>query len=164
MITIVAAVASNGVIGHAGRLPWSLPEDLRRFRQLTIGKPIIMGRATFDSIGRPLDRRTNIVLTRNDQFDVADVHRASGPAAAIAIARRVHGTEAEICVIGGAEIYALLLPDADRMELTMVSLNPVGDTHFPEWDQKSWERVAAVPFAGPPPYEFTTWERIAPTP
>ena len=163
MITLVAAVATNGVIGNAGRLPWSIPGELRRFRELTIGKPIVMGRATYESIGGPLDQRTNIVLTRDGRFDAPDIHRASGPEAAIAIARSVHGVEAEICVIGGAQVYQIFLPVADRLELTIVSLAPDGDTHFPDWDQDSWQCVAAVPFAGPPPCEFTTWERIVPT-
>lgn len=159
MITLVAAVATNGVIGKAGRLPWSIPADLRRFRELTIGKPVVMGRATFDSIGRPLDGRTNIVLTRNSRFDVPNVHRAPEPASAVAIAQELHGADTEICVIGGAEVYRIFLPNADRLELTMVALTPDGDTYFPEWDQAKWIRIAAVPHAGPPPHEYTTWER-----
>lgn len=159
MITLVAAVATNGVIGNAGRLPWSIPGDLRHFRKLTIGKPVVMGRVTFDSIGRPLDGRTNIVLTRNSGFDVPTVHRASEPAAAVAIAQRLHGANAEVCVIGGAEVYRIFLPTADRLELTMVAVTPDGDTYFPDWDHTQWNRLAAVPYAGPPPHEFTTWER-----
>ncbi len=159
MITLVAAVATNGVIGNAGGLPWSIPDDLRRFRQLTIGRPVIMGRATYDSIGRPLDGRTNIVLTRNSHFDAPGVHRASDPTAAMSAARRLHGSDAEICIIGGAEVYRIFLPLADRIELTMVALAPSGDTFFPDWDQTLWTLVAAAEHAGPPRYEFTTWER-----
>jgi dihydrofolate reductase len=162
MITLIAAVATNGVIGIAGRLPWSIPDDLARFRRLTIGKPVVMGRATFDSIGRPLDERTNIVLTRNRQFDAPNVHRASGPAAAITIAQRLHGPDAEICVIGGAEVYRVFLPNAERLEFTMVAAAPEGDAFFPEWDQASWNRVAAEAHTGPPHHEFTTWERAIP--
>ena len=161
MITLIAAVASNGVIGNAGRLPWSIPDDLRRFRSLTIGKPVIMGRATFDSIGRPLPERTNIVLTRNSRFSVPGVHRATGRAGAVAIAQNIHGIESEICVIGGGTVYGVFLPDADRLELTMVALEPDGDAFFPAWDQKSWNRVATTSHAGPPEYQFTTWERVA---
>jgi len=162
MITLVAAVATNGVIGNAGGLPWSIPDDLRRFRQLTLGKPVIMGRATYDSIGRPLVKRTNIVLTRNSRFDAPGVHRASDPAAALTAARRLHGADAEICIIGGAEVYRIFLPMADRLELTMVALAPQGDTFFPYWDNTLWDRVAATEHAGPPRYEFTTWERAVP--
>jgi dihydrofolate reductase len=162
MITLVAAVATNGVIGNAGGLPWSIPGDLKRFRQLTIGKPVIMGRATYDSIGRPLDERTNIVLTRNSLFDAPGVHRACDPKEAMTAARRLHGADAEICVIGGAEVYRIFLPMADRLELTMVALAPQGDAFFPEWDQTSWNRVSATEHAGPPRYEFTTWERAVP--
>jgi len=159
MITLIAAVAMNGVIGNAGELPWSIPDDLRRFRRLTIGKAVIMGRATFDSIGRPLPERTNIVLTRNSRFDAPNVHPAADPVGAIAIAHQLHGGDAEICIIGGAEVYRIFLPEADRLELTTVALAPEGDVFFPEWDQELWDRVAATPYAGPPPYEFTTWER-----
>jgi len=159
VITLVAAVATNGVIGNAGRLPWSIPSDLRHFRKLTLGKPVVMGRATFDSIGRPLDGRTNIVLTRNRGFDVPTVHRASDPAAAVGIARQLHGADVEICVIGGAAVYRVFLPIADRLELTMVALTPGGDTVFPDFDRTRWNRIATVPHAGPPPHEFTTWER-----
>jgi dihydrofolate reductase len=162
MITLIAAVAANGVIGIGGRLPWSIPDDLRRFRELTTGKPIIMGRATFDSIGRPLPGRTNIFLTRTRGFAAPDVHRAGDPAEAVAIARRAHGTDSEICVIGGGEVYRVFLPDADRLELTIIALAPEGDAFFPEWDQESWNRVAATSHAGPPRYQFTTWDRAAP--
>lgn len=161
MITLVAAVAANGVIGNAGQLPWSIPNDLRRFRRLTIGKPVVMGRATFDSIGRPLVERTNIVLTRNSHFEAPGVHRAADPDEAIAMAQDVHGADAEICVIGGGEVYREFLPRADRLKLTMVALAPEGDSFFPEWDQQLWDRVAASSYPGPPPYQFTTWVRAA---
>jgi len=159
MITLIAAVARNRAIGRAGRLPWSLPDDLRRFRRLTLGRPVIMGRATFESIGRPLPDRTNIVLTRNDRFDSPNVFRAGNPAEAVAIAESVHGVDPEICVIGGAAVYRAFLPSADRLDLTMVALTPQADAFFPEWDRASWKRVAAASFSGPPAYEFTTWER-----
>ena len=83
--------------------------------------------------------------------------------AAVAIAERLHGADAEICVIGGAEVYRVFLPNADRLELTMVALTPDGDAFFPEWDQELWNRVAAEPHAGPPAYEFTTWKRAGPS-
>ncbi len=159
MITLIAAVARNGAIGRAGRLPWSIPDDLRRFRRLTLGKPVIMGRATFESIGRPLPERTNIVLTRNERFRAPNVFRAGDPAEAVAIAETAHGVDPEICVIGGAAVYQAFLPRADRLDLTVVALTPQADTFFPEWDRAAWKCVAAASFAGPPPYEFTTWER-----
>ena len=141
MITLIAAVATNGVIGNAGRLPWSIPDDLRRFRSLTIGKPVIMGRATFDSIGRPLPERTNIVLTRNSRFSVPGVHRATGAADAVAVAQNLHGVESEICVIGGGEIYREMLPRASKLCITHVHAQPAGDTHFPEIAQDRWQEV-----------------------
>lgn len=163
MITLVAAVAANGVIGNAGRLPWSIPDDLRQFRRLTIGKAVIMGRATFDSIGRPLPERTNIVLTRNRGLAAPGVFSAADPDEAVAIAHNIHGTDAEICVIGGGEVYRVFLPRADRLELTLVALAPEGDAFFPEWDQDLWKQIAASSHTGPPQYEFTTWVRAAST-
>ena len=134
-------MASNGVIGRDGGLPWRLPDDLKRFKALTLGKPVLMGRRTFESLGRPLPGRHNIVLTR-----------AAAPGIAAAGATVVHdwagaleaaGAAGEIMVIGGAEIYALALPHADRIELTRVLAGVDGDTHFPPLPAGQWRVVGS---------------------
>ncbi len=143
-ITFVVAVARNGVIGAAGGLPWRLPSDLKRFKALTLGHPVIMGRKTFQSIGRPLPGRDNIVVTRRGDLGIAGiecvptVEAALSLAASRAQARRV----ADIMVIGGGEIYAGLLARADRIHLTRVDLDAAGDTRFPALDAAEWHEVA----------------------
>lgn len=135
-VTLVVAVAENGVIGREGGLPWRLPADLQRFKALTLGKPVLMGRRTFESIGRALPGRHNIVLTRQRTAGpvVAGVTVVHDWDAALAAA----GEAAEVMVIGGAEIYAMALPHAQRIELTRVHARIDGDTHFPELDAATW--------------------------
>ncbi|KQP62471.1 diacylglycerol kinase [Methylobacterium sp. Leaf111] len=130
-ITIIAAVARNGVIGRDNDLIWRLRSDLRRFKALTMGKPLLMGRKTFASIGRPLPGRRTIVLTRDPAFAVPEVAVAQDWAGALAAAE---GAD-ELMVAGGGEIYALALPHADRIHLTEVDLAPEGDTVFPPFDR-----------------------------
>lgn len=146
-IAYVVAVAENGVIGQEGKLPWRLSSDLKFFRRITIGKPVIMGRKTYESIGKPLDGRDNIVLTRQDDFSAPQVHVAHSADEAVALARRLaqaRGAD-EIAVIGGAEIYRLLMPHADRIYLTRVHASPEGDAMFavdPElWKEFSREEL-----------------------
>jgi dihydrofolate reductase len=137
------------VIGRDGAMPWHLPSDLKTFRRLTMGKPIIMGRKTYGSIGKPLEGRDNIVITRNADFSVVGVERAGGVAEALEIAR-VRATERgvdEIVVIGGAEIFAATLPMADRIYLTRIHARPDGDTFFPDPDPTLWREVSRVPIA-----------------
>lgn len=136
-VTLIVAVADDGVIGHDGGLPWRLAEDLRRFKQATLGKPIIMGRKTFESIGRALPGRHNIVLTRRHDFVVPEplVTVVSDWSGALQAA----GDVAEVMVIGGAEIYALALPQADRVLRTRVHATVTGDTLFPELDPAEWQ-------------------------
>lgn len=143
-IALVVAVADNGVIGRGGDLPWRLPEDLKYFRAVTMGKPIVMGRRTFESIGRPLAGRANIVVTRNAEFRVDGVDIAATPDDAIAVAARRAGEAgvAEIMVIGGAELYRAVLPRADRIYLTEVHEAVEGDTMFPEFDRDEWRESA----------------------
>ncbi len=139
-IVIVAAVAENNVIGRDGQLPWKLSSDLRHFRSLTLDKPIIMGRKTFQSIGKPLDRRTNIVITRDPEFSVEGVEKAPNLKAALAIARQDaerRGT-GEIMITGGSGIFAEAMPLADRLEITHVHASPQGDVYFPPIDPKLW--------------------------
>lgn len=156
---LVAAVARNRVIGAGGALPWSIPADLKHFRALTMGKPIVMGRATFDSIGRPLEGRTNIVLTRNPNFAKRGIARAGDVPSALEIARREHGAGTEVCVIGGGQIYSLFMAIADQMELTIVDAAPEGDAFFPDWDRSDWNQTWSERHPGPPPFEFARFIR-----
>ncbi len=138
IITLVAAVSSNGVIGREGTLPWRLPDDLARFKRITVGKPIVMGRKTYESIGRPLPKRTNIVLSRSTSaIDGCIVVRS--PEEALLAA----GDAAELCVIGGETVYAAFLPRADRLELTEVLADVEGDARFPDLDRSAWRLASA---------------------
>ncbi len=129
-IVLIAAVARNGTIGQDNALPWRLKADLQHFRALTLGHPILMGRRTWDSLGRPLPGRRNLVVSRASDFRAAGAECFSDLAAAIAAA----GEAATLFVIGGAQIYAQLLPLADRLELTEVEADIEGDAHFPAFD------------------------------
>ena len=138
-ISIIVAASTNNVIGVDGELPWRLPEDLRRFKAITMGKPMIMGRATFESIGRALPGRRSIVLTRQTDFSADGCDVVPSVDAALALARDAD----EVMVIGGGEIYRQFLPLADCIYLTRVQAEINGDTRFPELDMNEWE-VAAV--------------------
>ena len=143
-ISLVVAVAENGVIGKDGRLPWQMRSDLKRFRAITIGKPVIMGRRTFQSLKRPLDQRDNIVVTRDPGFRPEGAVVAASFEAALSIARAcagAHGAD-EIMVIGGAQLYEAAMPHADRIYLTRVHAKPEGDTFFPEPDAACWREVS----------------------
>ncbi len=165
-IVLVAAVAENGVIGHEGGMPWHLPGDLKHFKSVTMGKPVVMGRRTFDSIGRkPLPGRPNIVLTRDKNFHEAGVLVAHDLATALSLAEREAarlGVD-EIAIIGGSMLYAETLPRADRLYLTEVHGSPEGAAHFPHLDRKEWREVArSGPHRGPNEtysYTFVTLER-----
>ena len=141
-IVLVAAVGENNVIGVEGMLPWHISSDLKHFRGLTLNKPVIMGRKTFESIGRPLDQRTNIVVSRNLARVGPGVVLATSIDAALAYAR----TDAEkrgaseIIVIGGGDIFAALMPRADRLEITHVHAAPEGDSFFPRIDSAEWQQ------------------------
>jgi len=143
-LTLVVAVAQNGVIGRGGALPWRLSADLRRFKQLTLGKPIVMGRKTWESLGKPLPGRHNIVVTRREDYHVE--RRAEDPQVTMVrdldAALAAAGDSAEVMVIGGAEIYALALPRADAIELTRVHARPEGDTFWPEVSRDEWREIA----------------------
>ena len=128
-VALIVAVAENGVIGRGGALPWRLPSDLRRFRRLTLGKPMIMGRKTYQSIGRPLDGRESIVLSGRRERYPAGVHVAASIKEALALAAQLAGARGveEVAVIGGAEVFAAALPFAERIYLTLVHAKPAGD-------------------------------------
>jgi dihydrofolate reductase len=142
-IVLVAAVAENGVIGQGGALPWRLKSDMKHFRAATTGKPVVMGRKTFRSIGKPLPGRTNIVATRDRAFAAPGVLVAESVEAALAIARgdALRRGVAEIAVIGGADLYAQIMDRADRLVITRVHLQPDGDTKFPVIDPNIWQEV-----------------------
>ena len=142
-LVLVVARARNGVIGNAGAMPWHLSADLKRFKRITVGKPVIMGRKTFDSIGKPLPGRQNIVLTRDRGWQVAGVTVAANLAEAVAAAGLDPRARADgIMVIGGAQIYAVTLPSATRIELTEIDDEPDGDTIIPAFDPARWREVA----------------------
>lgn len=133
-VALVVAAAANNVIGRDGRLPWRQSEDLKRFKAITMGSSIIMGRATWESIGRPLPGRRNIVLTRRTDYPADGAIVVNSPAAALAAA----DPGAEIMVIGGGEIYALFLPIARRIYLTRIHAEVDGDAFFPDLDAGDW--------------------------
>lgn len=157
-ITIIAAIARNGVIGRDNRLIWHIPRDLRRFKRLTMGHALIMGRKTFDSIGRPLPGRRNIVITRQSNFAPDGVEVVHSLEQALALVG-----DAPAFVIGGGEIYRQALPRAERLELTLVDADFEGDVRFPEIDWREWteaerrtlEASESVPFD----YSFCTFVR-----
>lgn len=184
-VSLLAAVAANGVIGRDGGLPWHLPADLRYFKRLTMGHTLVMGRRTWESVGRPLPGRRTVVVTRQAGWQPAggpwpeaagtvevagsleeglERARALEGAAASALEGSAEpGGPAEVFVVGGAEIYREALPVADRLYLTRIEQDFAGDTHFPAFDPHSWRRVACdrrgpepgVPFA----YRFEVWDR-----
>lgn len=143
-VSIIAAVAENGVIGDEGAMPWRLSTDLRRFKALTLGKPVVMGRRTFESIGKPLTGRANIVVSRRSDYRPDGVTVAASLDAALreakAAARRANLEE--VFVIGGGEIYRAALPLADRLHITHVAAQPAGDTLFPAIDPAAWTKVS----------------------
>jgi len=140
LISLVVAVAENGVIGADNGLPWRLKGDMRHFKAVTMGKPVIMGRKTFQSIGKPLPGRTNIVLTRKEDFVPDGVILVGSLDEALDAARQTGASE--VCVIGGGDIYAQALPRADRLHLTRVHMKARGDTYFPEIDPADWHEVS----------------------
>ncbi|MBU2533567.1 MAG: dihydrofolate reductase, partial [Alphaproteobacteria bacterium] len=131
-IEIVVAAARNRVIGRQGGMPWQMPSDLRTFRRLTMGHPIVMGRRTFQAIGRPLDGRTNIVVTRDTGFNAEGIITARSLDEAIAHAAAAPNLDDRVMIIGGGEIYQAALPLADTVHLTEIGAEPAGDTYFPE--------------------------------
>ena len=166
-VTFVVAVADNDVIGQGGGLPWRLKSDMQHFRAATMGKPVVMGRKTYLSIGRPLAGRTNIVVSRDRAFTAPGVLVAPSIEAALTVARgdSLRRGAAEIAVIGGADIYAQTMTAADRLVVTRVHLRPGGDTKFPSVDPNVWKEVERAEHrAGPhdeADFTIVVYERCA---
>ncbi len=157
-ISFHLARADNGVIGVDGALPWRLPADLKRFKAQTMGKPMIMGRKTFESFPAPLPGRRHIVLTRDASWQAEGAEVAHSPEQALALA----GDVPDIAVIGGAEVFALFLDRADRIELTEIHAEPDGDAVVPDFDSRHWHETAREEHAaadGRPAYAFVTLAR-----
>lgn len=161
-LTLIAGVARNGVIGANGGLPWSLPEDLRHFKATTAGHPVIMGRATFDSLGRPLPGRLNIVMTRGHEPLPAGVVAVDSLEEAVWRGGREAGAKRldDVFVIGGARVYAAALPWATCMILSEIDLEPEGDTLFPAWDRADWMGVGVEEKGGDPSWRVATYGRV----
>lgn len=140
MISLIVAMARNRVIGQSGRMPWHLPADLRNFRKLTMGKPIVMGRKTFESIGKALPGRRNIVVTRQQNYQARDCRVVDSLERALTENRACR----EVMIIGGAEIYSLALPRADRIYLTLIDCEIEGDATFPELVQTQWRQIERI--------------------
>ena len=163
-LSLIVAVSRNGVIGVDNKLPWHLPEDLKYFKSVTMGKPLVMGRKTYDSIGRPLPGRTNIVVTRDPKWQAAGVEVAQSLEAALEVGRNacVKVGADEIMVIGGEQIYRMTLPAADRLYLTQVDADVEGDAFFPDVDFSEWKQVAEqLPqVTDTHPYRFLQFDRL----
>ncbi len=157
ILTLLVARSRNGVIGADNQLPWHLPEDLRRFRALTMGQPIIMGRKTWDSIGRPLPGRRSIVVTRSPEWRVEGAEVANSIGDALALCAGVE----RAFIVGGGELYAATLHLATHIELTEVDLEVIGDVRFPTIDPLVWRETAREPgFSAGISYSFVSLERV----
>lgn len=160
-VCLIAAMGENRVIGKGGRLPWRLPADLRFFRQTTWGRPVIMGRVTWDSVGRPLPGRRNIVVSRRRDF----APKGAEVAASLEAALLLVADEPEVFVVGGAQLYATALPRADRIYLTVIHQNFEGDTWFPKFEGPSWRLVSRddreADSENPYPFSFLVYERVS---
>jgi dihydrofolate reductase len=164
--SIIVAVAENGVIGSGNRLPWRLPDDLKRFKALSLGKPIVMGRKTFDSIGRPLPGRLNIVISRQPGLEIPGCRVVTSIEQAVSVAVEADPATAELVIVGGAEIYRQVLPQVQVIHLTRVHANVDGDVVFPELREQEWREIAREyhPADERHAYAFTfsTLERVVP--
>jgi dihydrofolate reductase len=162
MLTIIVAVADNGVIGSGNQLPWRLPDDLKRFKALSLGKPVVMGRKTFDSIGRPLPGRTNIVISRQPGLEIPGCRVVASIEEALEAAQPAP----EVVIVGGADIYRQVLPQVTTIHLTRVHADVAGDVLFPELQAHEWREVAKEYHPADErhahAFTFCTLERVAP--
>ena len=159
-VTLIAAVARNGVIGTDGGIPWHLPEDFAHFKETTLGHTLVMGRATYESIGRPLPGRTTIVVTRDPGWSADGVLVAHSPEEALALAQESahESPQGDVFIAGGAAVYAAALPYADIQLISEVDLEPDGDTFYPAVDTDVWAEVSRDPRKG---FTIVRWERLA---
>ncbi|MGL6517384.1 type 3 dihydrofolate reductase [Aeromonas caviae] len=161
MISMIAAMAHDRVIGLDNQMPWHLPADLAHFKRVTLGKPVLMGRKTFESIGRPLPGRRNLVISRNSDYQADGVEMVSSVEAALALLQR--DNVEELMVIGGGYLYEQLLPKADYLYLTRIDLAVDGDTCFPSFSEDYWQKLNSEfhqpDEKNPHPYCFETWQR-----
>ena len=160
MISIIVAIAKNGVIGDKNTLLWHLREDMIHFRTITSGHPVVMGRKTYDSIGRPLPKRTNVVITRDTELQIEGCTMAHSLTEAV----EIFDSSEEVFIIGGAQIYNQAMPLADRLYLTIIDKEYEGDSSFPEIDYNSWRQISCEKFergeAFEYPFSFITLERV----
>ncbi|SIR54195.1 type 3 dihydrofolate reductase [Aeromonas veronii] len=160
-ISMIAAMAHDRVIGKDNQMPWHLPADLAHFKRVTLGKPVLMGRKTFESIGRPLPGRRNLVISRNPDYQAEGIEVVGSVEAALALL--AGSSVEELMVIGGGHLYAEMLPSADCLYLTQIDLAVEGDTRFPAFDDGQWQRVDCESHPAdeknPHPYSFETWQR-----
>lgn len=166
-LALIVALAENGIIGRDNSMPWHLPEDLRHFKRITLGKPVIMGRKTWESLPFPLPGRTNLVISGQPHFQAPGGEVHSSLAAALSRAQVVAQEQGqdEIMVIGGAQVYAQALPKADRLYLTRIALKPAGDAYFPHWTPAHWQCVDQDNHPATettPGYAFEVYRRIVP--
>ncbi|MBL0545884.1 type 3 dihydrofolate reductase [Aeromonas jandaei] len=160
-ISMIAAMAHDRVIGKDNQMPWHMPADLAHFKRVTLGKPVLMGRKTFESIGRPLPGRRNLVISRNPGYQADGIEVVGSVEGALALL--ADNEVAEVMVIGGGHLYAELLPKADCLYLTRIELEVEGDTRFPAFADEQWQcverEVHQADEKNPHPYRFETWLR-----
>lgn len=160
-ISMIAAMAHDRVIGKDNQMPWHMPADLAHFKRVTLGKPVLMGRKTFESIGRPLPGRRNLVISRNPDYQAEGIEVVGSVEAALALL--AGSSVEELMVIGGGHLYAEMLPSADCLYLTRIDLAVEGDTRFPAFDDGQWQRIACESHPAdeknPHHYSFETWQR-----
>ncbi|MBL0565153.1 type 3 dihydrofolate reductase [Aeromonas veronii] len=159
-ISMIAAMAHDRVIGKDNQMPWHLPADLAHFKRVTLGKPVLMGRKTFESIGRPLPGRRNLVISRNPGYQAEGIEVVGSVEAALALL--AGSSVEELMVIGGGHLYAEMLPSADCLYLTQIDLAVEGDTRFPAFDDGQWQRIECESHPAdeknPHPYSFEIWQ------
>ena len=163
-ISMIAAMAQQRVIGRDQTMPWHLPADLAFFKKTTMGNPILMGRKTYESIGRPLPGRLNLVVTHNPELEIAGCEVVTSLDQALEIANKEPSRSDEIFIIGGGQLYASFLPQADRLYLTLIDAELKGDTYFPDYTQYQWQQVECIDHPANDkniyPYSFMTLDRV----
>ena len=156
IVSAIVALSKNKVIGLNNSLPWHIPQDLKHFRQITTGHPVIMGRKTFESIGRVLPNRENVIISRQEGFKVEGARRVASPEAALALFR---DRDEEVFFIGGAEIYRSIFPQVQRLYLTQIHQEIRGDSYFPDFDRDDFVEVSRTDHPGEPSFSFILLER-----